>query len=168
MRHYLLGCSAAIIVALASSVNAQNPPAAPQAPDRTAAASAQSQSPATIEGCLVREQDVPGRAPNVAERAGAMEDYILTNAKVVKGSAPQVATTERRPDAPTGTSGSAGAAMFDVKGLDATQLKPMVGKRVQIDGAFSDVDKSASAGAKDLIDIRGTAIRQTSGECPAK
>src|SRR4029453_9626260 len=43
----------------------------------------------TVVGILAkhrqREQDVPGRKPNVAERAGVMEDYILTSAKVVKG-----------------------------------------------------------------------------------
>jgi hypothetical protein len=42
----------------------------------------------TVEGCLVREKDVPGRQPNAAERAGVMEDYLLTNAKFLKGPPP--------------------------------------------------------------------------------
>jgi hypothetical protein len=50
--------------------------------------------------------------------------------------------------------------MFDVKGIDDKQLKEFAGKRVQIDGTFSDVNKSATAGpTEDLVDIRGTAIR---------
>jgi hypothetical protein len=36
----------------------------------------------------MREADVPGRKLNIAERAGIGEDYILTNANVVKSSAP--------------------------------------------------------------------------------
>jgi hypothetical protein len=48
-------------------------------------------------------------------------------------------------------------------------LKPLAGKRVQIDGTFADVTKSPTAGAtEDLIDLRGTAIRAASGQCPAK
>src|SRR3954468_3051278 len=87
MKRYLVGCSAAAVLAFAVGVAAQEPTYPPKSP-QTQASSAQSE-PATIEGCLMREQDVPGRKPNVAERAGVMEDYILTNAKVVKGTAPK-------------------------------------------------------------------------------
>ena len=34
----------------------------------------------------MNEQDVPGRKPNVVEQANIGRDYILTDAKVVKGS----------------------------------------------------------------------------------
>jgi hypothetical protein len=122
----------------------------------------------TVEGCLVREQDVPGRAPNPAEKAGVMEDYILTNTKIVKGSAPAGTAAEAKPgDTPTGTSGS--STMYDVKGLEGSQLKPHVGKRVQIEGTFADLTKSPSAKpGEDLADLRGTAIRPATGDCPAK
>jgi len=119
----------------------------------------------------MREQDVPGRKPNVAERAGVMEDYILTNAKVVKGTAPKssASATEKEAGQPTGTSGVASAPMYDVKGIDGDRLKEFAGKRVQIDGTFADLDKNSSAAAtEDLVDIRGTTIRAASGECPAK
>lgn len=36
----------------------------------------------------MREADVPGRKPNVAERAGIAEDYILTRTKIIKGPRP--------------------------------------------------------------------------------
>jgi len=167
MRRYLTACSAVGVFALTVGVAAQNPPATPQTQPQTPAA--QSQPIATVEGCLVREQDVPGRAPNAAERAGVLEDYILTSAKVVKGSAPPAALPQTRPGDPVGTSGSASAAMFDVKGLDDARLKEFVGKRVQIDGTFADAEKSPSAKpTQDLVDIRATAIRPASGDCSAK
>ncbi len=81
------------------------------------ATSAQASGPqaVTVEGCLVREQAVAGREPNVAERAGIMEDYILTNVKFLKGS-PHAAHSPAGTAGATGTTGekaseAAGAAM---------------------------------------------------------
>ena len=165
MRRYLSACSAVGVLALTVGVAAQNPPATPQTQPQTPAAA--SQPIATVEGCLVREKDVPGRAPNPAERAGVLEDYILTSAKVIKGLAPPAAAPQARPGEPVGTSGA--ASMFDVKGMDDARLKEFVGKRVQIDGTFADVEKSPSAGrTEDLIDLRATAIRPAAGDCSAK
>jgi hypothetical protein len=164
MSRTLFGLTAAGVFAVVGSLAAQEPAPYPQTPPRTPAA--QEQKAVTVEGCLMREEDVPGRKPNVAERAGVMEDYILTNTKMVKGTAPQQASTSK-PGEPIGTSGA--SAMYDVKGIDDAQLKPLAGKRVQIDGTFADVTKSPTAGAtEDLIDLRGTAIRAASGQCPAK
>jgi hypothetical protein len=147
-------------MALVASAAAQAPatsqaqkPASPAAPQAGKAA-------VTIEGCLVREQDVPGRKPNIAERQGVMEDYILTSTKVVKGA-----------DQPTGTAGTAGPSrMYQVKGIKDDMLKPLLGKRVQVEGTLQDLDKPAtpSPGSEDLADIQGASIRQVSGECPAK
>ena len=167
MKRYALGCAAA----LAFTVGA----AAQTAPQTTTSSQAGTQSatrdeaaPVTVEGCLVRERDVPGRKMNPVEQVGVTEDYILQSSKMVKGSAPSASTAQARPgDTPTGTSGS-DAAMFDVKGLDDSQLKPLIGRRVQIDGVFADVVRSPGAGStEDLVDIRGTAIRSVAGECPA-
>lgn len=169
MNSHLVGCAAAGVFALAIGAAAQEPPSYPpgQAQPRPPAAQTE-KATVTVEGCLMREQDVPGRKPNVAERAGAMEDYILVSAKMIKGSAPQAATAPTQPDQPTGTSGTL-SPMFDVKGITDSRLKELVGKRVQIDGTFADVTKSPSAGpTEDLADIRGTTIRQVSGECPPK
>jgi len=167
MRRHMFASTIAGVFALGVGMAAQEPPATPPTQAQKAP-TVQTQATATVEGCLVREKDVPGRKPNVAERAGVLEDYILTNAKVVKGSAPPAAAPAR-PGEPTGTAGTASAPMFDVKGIDDKQLKEFAGKRVQIDGTFSDVNKSATAGpTEDLVDIRGTAIRAASGECPPK
>jgi hypothetical protein len=168
MRRYLFGCAVAGICALSVDVVAQQqPPPASQTKPQTPAPSTQAQAgTVTVEGCLVREQDVPGRKPNVAERAGVGEDYMLTSAKMIKGSAPQASAA--KPGQPVGTAGAQGP-MYDVRGIDNDKLKGMVGRRVQIDGTFADVRKDPSAGpTEDLPDIQGTAIRQVAGECPAK
>lgn len=170
MSRNLFGTAVAGVFALTIGTAAQTYPAKPQPQSSTPTPTAQEQTAAvTVEGCLMREQDVPGRKPNVAERAGVMEDYILTNTKMVKGTAPAAATTAQpKPGEATGTSGSP-ARMYDVKGIDGDQLKPLAGKRVQIDGTFADVTRSPSAApTEDLVDIRGTAIRPVSGECPPK
>jgi len=158
------------VFALAIGIAAQDVPPYPPAQGQPRTPTTQAQkAPVTVEGCLMREQDVPGRKPNVVERTGVMEDYILVNAKTIKGSAPQASTAPpAKPGEPTATSGTL-SPMYDVKGIDGKRLKDLVGKRVQIDGTFADVNKSPSAGpTEDLADIRGTAIRQVSGECPPK
>ena len=163
MRRHLLACSAAGILACAATVGAQAP--ATSSPTQAQSSASQPSAIATVEGCLMNEQDVPGRKPNVVEQANIGRDYILTDAKVVKGSAPSAA----RSDQPVGTSGGTLAAMFDVKGIESDRLKALVGKRVQIDGTFDDLTKSAAAGpTEDLVDIKGVTIREVPGNCAAR
>ncbi len=169
MSSRIIGSTALASLALAIGVAAQAP-ASSQPQTQTAAKPPQAASAAavTIEGCLVREQDVAGRKPNIAERRGVMEDYILTSTKIVKGSAPTAST---RPDQPTGTAGTAaGSRMYQVKGIDDAKLQALVGKRVQVEGTLADLDEPAtpSPGAEDLADIESSSIRQVSGECPSK
>ena len=169
MRRYLLGSALAGTLAVTATVAAQNPPTQ-QPPGRT-----QDQARmVTVEGCLMREADVPGRRPNVAERSGVTEDYILTSTKIVKGSPPAGGTTaQTRPgETPTGTAGTQGA-MYEVEGIDDERLKQHVGRRVQIDGRFENVDRARATPergtpADDLVEIRGTTMRQVAGECPPK
>jgi len=172
---YLFGCTAAILLALGIGVSAQTEPQYPPK-DPTPSALAQPGS-VTVEGCLLREEDVPGRKPSVAERAGMMEDYVLTSATIVKGSTSASGATAPKPsETPIGTSGS--QQMYDVKGIDDAQLKPLVGRRVQIEGIIATVAPPAAMpdpqtgatprASNDIPDIRGTVIRQVSGDCPAK
>jgi hypothetical protein len=167
MSRKLLFWGGTCVLALGMTAAAQSPASAQEPP---VVPTAQTPPPAkvTVEGCLVREQDVPGRKPNVVERSGILEDYILTNTKMVKGSAPAGAAGEAKPgETPAATSGA--SPMYDVKGIDDAQLKTLVGQRVQIDGTFADVVRSPTAKTgEDLADIRGTSIRKVSGECPSK
>lgn len=164
MRRSLFGVLAVTVV-LAGIMAAQDPQTQqPRPQPRTQDEARQ----VTVEGCLMREADVPGREPNVAERAGIAEDYILTSTKMIKGSAPQ--QTPRSGETPTGTSGKHGA-MYEVQGIDDERLRQHVGHRVQIEGTFENVDRARATPEKgtpadDLVEIRGTTIRQVTGECP--
>jgi hypothetical protein len=174
MRRALFGGTLAGALALTVTVAAQNPPSQPprtSTPQDPPRAEAQ-KTMVTVEGCVTREADVPGRKPNVAERAGVAEDYILTSTKVIKGSAPPTSSAARSGDTPTGTAGTQ-AAMYEIEGLDDERLKPHVGRRVQIEGTFEHVDRAREAPergtpADDLVEIRATTIRQVAGECAAK
>jgi hypothetical protein len=133
----------------------------------------------TIEGCVYREEDIPGRSPNVAERAGILEDYIL------------VASADASTQGAVGTTGTAGAAgtgapaattpkMFKLEHEDDDKLRALVGKRVRVTGKV-DAEHSdhtaAGAPARDrsmgpdqieLPEFEVTTITETTGECPAR
>jgi hypothetical protein len=148
--------------ALTLPLAAQNPP--PQTPQTRPAAAPSGPVAVTVEGCLLREKDVPGRKPNVAEQAGMMEDYILTQAKIVK-------TAAQPQDQAVGTSGT--VAMFEVKEIDGDVLKKHAGQRVQIDGTLeakdvrerqrTEAEKPGSA--EDLPDLKGTVVRMVAASC---
>lgn len=164
----LTGASALL---LAATVSAQNPPQTP-APTPTDTTSTAAQ--VTVEGCLHPESAAPGRKPNVAERAGIREDYILMDAKVIKGTPPKASTTAGGTTAPSGTTASTSPApaMFEVKGLDDEKLRMHLGKRVQVDGKFENVSAARSDQAQgetdELVHIDAVAIRSTSGTCAAR
>lgn len=123
-----------------------------------------SQQSVTITGCLKEEKDVPGRTPNVAERAGVGEDYILTNVKMGKGST---------------TSAMGLASMYQVKGIDDSELKKHLNHQVEVTGRLeasgSTMGADRSAGAartsannnNNLHDIHATSIRMLAQTCPA-
>jgi hypothetical protein len=163
--------------ALAAQTASQNPTQPPQTP----AASAQEHT-VTIEGCLVRERDVPGRQPNVAEKQGVMEDFILANAKMIKGEHASAAGAAGA----TGTAGAAGEAreaagtsgvnkMFEVRGLNDSELQQYLGQRVEIEGKIDPADlaerareKASTTGepAGDLPELHGTTIRKSTSTEP--
>ena len=171
MSRNSIACTTLAAVAVAFGVSAQTPNTQqPQTP--TPAATQPGTTPrVTVEGCLMREADVPGRKPNIVERQNIMEDYILTSTKLVKGSA---AGAQSRPDQPTGTAGTtatgASQRMYQVKGIDDARLKPLLGKRVEIEGSLQDLDKPAtpSPGEEDLADLQASTIREVPGSCSTK
>lgn len=129
----------------------------------------------TIIGCVYEEKDVPGRAPNLAERAGVLEDYIL--AEITPAEAAK----------PTGTSGAAPKtySMYKLERAADSELKAMVGKRVEVTGRV-DAEAGDSAGQPpasaqtnktdrivghdriDLPEFEVSSIKAVSGSCPAK
>lgn len=180
MTRRALGCGFLCAAALTASVAAQSPaqtqPAQTAPPQTSASAPAPSVAPAgvvSVEGCLFQEADVPGRRPPEEMRAQvkADDDYVLAMTKVIKGSAPSPAPS-RPDDTPTGTSGvtAAAALMYEIEGLEKAQLREHVGRRVQIDGSFENLDRAKNpvSFATDLVELRGISIRPVAGECPTK
>lgn len=154
------------------ATSAQQPPAGQQP------ATAQKPATITLSGCLVREQDVPGRKPNVAERVGVGEDYILTSA----APAEQAGGAAQAPGA-AGTSGSIASrnisTMYKVEGIPDDRLKQLVGKKVEVTGRVDEDDAretpvgttgaTPKTPADDMPEFEATAIREVPGSCaPAR
>jgi len=170
MKQYLIPATLAGALALTVSVAAQTPPPAQTPPAQTPppATTAQTPTPAagvpvTVEGCLMREADVPGKKANVAEKVGIGEDFILTSTKMVKGMAPGALSAP--PSGAVGTTGTTGA-MYDVEGIDDGTLMKHINRRVQVDGTFEKLENASKAG--ELVEIKATGIRPVAGECAPK
>ena len=148
----------------------QPTPTGPQTPAVTI------QPTVTLVGCLYREDQVPGRKPNVAERAGILEDYILAGVSALSTEAQPGAATP----APTGTSGTALTTgnMYKVEQIPDERLKALVGKRVEATGridpegtptipAGPGPDRGLGPDRINLPELEAVSIREISGTCPA-
>ena len=151
--------TAAIAIAGAITLGAQmpqNPPPQPQTRPTTEAQrpmTDQAKSAAqtiVISGCLKEEKDVPGLKPNVAERAGIGEDYILTNVKMAPTSA---------------VSGIALATNYEVEGPSADELKKHLNHQVELTGTITQPTTTAT---DDTPDFKATSVKMVSATCPAK
>jgi hypothetical protein len=168
MKTLLTAVAAPIFaVALAATHVAAQAQTSPQSttPRDSAAQGASQGSGSTMVGCLYREAQVPGRSPNVAERAGVLEDYILV------GAAPASSAQSSTSASASGASAASGR-MFKVEGIDDDRLKAMVGKRVEVSGRVdADVegrrDQSLGPDTINLPEFEAQSIREVSGECPA-
>lgn len=130
----------------------------------------------TLTGCLYREEQIPGRTPNIVERAGILEDYILADVTVAGEPREQS----------TGTAGSASTAVpstgtvYKVEKIADEKLKTLVGKRVEVTGHIDPEGRSrlGVGGPKpdaglgpdkiSLPEIEASSIREASGQCPVK
>ena len=147
--------------ALATSQTPQNPSQqtaprpGPQMPAPTAVAG---QTTTVLAGCLYREARVPGRSPNVAERAG-VEAYILADATM-----PAAQGTPGTTPRATGTSGTMPASgnRYKVENIADERLKALVGKRVEVTGRIDpELDQIS------LPEFEASSIRAITGTCPA-
>ena len=118
----------------------------------------------TLAGCLYREESIPGRSPNVAEKAGVGEDFILADATPSRASSD--------PQQPGTAAGLATGRMYKVTKIDDDRLKALVGKRVEITGTNKpddDVRPGEEARFEHLPNIEGTSIHEVAGAaCPAR
>ena len=201
MKRLWMSGAAAVMALSISSLGAQTPQQPPTQPPTTqppttqtptsATASTQTMASTTIQGCVYKEQDIPGRSPNVAEKAGVMEDYILVPA--ADATTATAGTTGTTPPATAGTAGTAGTAMsahkaFKLEKISDEQLRAVVGKRVEVTGrvdaergdaaatSTSTATGTAGAPARDknmgpdkieLPEFEVTSIKEVEGTCPA-
>jgi hypothetical protein len=149
---------------------------APQPTTQQPRAKAQAGAVTTLRGCLYQEDSVPGRNPNIAEKAGVQEDFILADA----APSPEQNQTPDRPIAEAGqpnqrpdppAAGLATGRMYKVTRIDDERLKDLVGKRVDVTGSIKVDDDvrpdEKPANFKNLPNIEATSIRQLAGpECP--
>jgi hypothetical protein len=172
----------ATAIAAACSMTAlgaqQSGQAQPKATDtRPAAETAKAtgqKTAATVVGCVYREKDVPGRAPNVAERVGIGEDFILAEVAGTRAAG--------KSDGATGTSGKAGA-MYKLEFVSHEKLATFVGRRVEAVGridaskhdqvappagvATSTTDKIIGHDKVNLAEFEVQTIKEVAGTCPA-
>jgi hypothetical protein len=177
MKHHIsVAALPLLFVAGLAAQEPASPTSKPAQPTPSPGTTAQ-QPGTTLTGCLYREDQIPGRTPNVAEKAGMMEDYILAGAVI--GSDSKAGAT---PGA-TGTSGTAPSAgkMYKVEGPADEKLKALVGKRVEVTGRIDPEggpgtsnpsgaptpDKGMGPDKINLPEFEASAIREVSGSCPA-
>jgi hypothetical protein len=109
----------------------------------------------SVEGCVATGAEV-GRKPDLREKTGLDDHFVLVGAKIVKGKGPLAAPV------------SANGAMFKISGLTDEQLKIHVGRRVRIEGRFGNLEQPSmpSAEAPDnLVELNVGTIRQVPGAC---
>ena len=185
-------CSSGLVAAQAQQPQTPSPttPSTTTSTQRPASeTAAQQAATTTVVGCIYRERDVPGRAPNVAERAGISEDYILAEVSGLASTGTTGAPGATGADSSssssakaTGTAGSTGP-MYKLEFVDDDKLQALIGKRVEVTGK---IDKEAGDSAAPAPGTRSSttekvigrdqvafsefevsAIKEVSGTCPA-
>ena len=192
MRRQILSTAAAVLCAgaLAAAQNPGNPGQrnAPPQPGAGAQAEARGEQGATtLTGCVYREDDVPGRTPNVAERVGVLEDYILAEVSMKPAATKPGATASTSGQERPGAVATSGAKiMYKLELIDDEKLQAMVGKRVEVMGkidaesgdlgvtgtsgrerAGDDKDQSIGPDQIELPEFEVSSIREIAGTCPA-
>jgi hypothetical protein len=181
MTRFWMGSAAAVMAVSIAGLNAQStgsqtPPT--QTPQTPASQQAAAGATTTVKGCVYKEEAIPGRSPNVAERAGVMEDYILVVSD--PSTNPSATAPAGAPPQTTGTSGTLAHKAFKLEKVADERLRAMVGKMVEVTGkvdADNDTAKNtAAAAARDrslgpdqieLAEFEVTDIKEIEGTCPA-
>ena len=150
------------------TLSAQAPAPAPNTPARptTSVVGAQTLTNITLVGCLYHEKSVPGRTPNVVEKAGVLEDYILADASMPA-------------DATKNTTLATGN-MYKVENIPDEKLRSLVGKRVEVAGKIDPEgggaldrptsgprpDKGLGPDTINLPEFEASSIKELTGSCP--
>ena len=176
-KHIAYSLAAVLCSGVLISAQAPTPSTSPQPrPDTPSTRATTQQASTTIVGCVYQEKDVPGRSPNIAEKAGILEDYILAEIR------------QASPASTPGAAGTSGTAqfgsMYKLEHADDSKLKAVVGKRVEVTGrvdreagdsaarpaetpAPSQADKAIGRDRVDLAEFEVASLKEVPGACPA-
>ena len=171
MKKYVLTNAAAVMCAGALA-SAQTPGAGPSQQERLTAD--RQSAIVTLVGCLQREADVPGRRPNIVERAGIMQDYLLTQATLAPPSFTDARTRGGpTPDTLVSTSGSpltpVTGPVYKIEGIAADRLRELTGKRVEVTGRIDEDDMRevrGTAGSGTIVPSTNGGIEDADGDTP--
>jgi hypothetical protein len=109
-----------------------------------------------VTGCLKNEKDVAGLKPNVVERTGITEDYILTDVKL----------------SPDTKSAIGLGAMYEIEGIAEADLKAHLNHQIEVTGRLSKVETGTAATAAtnrgDVPDFYATSFKMLAATCPMK
>ena len=157
MHKRLMSITIAALATASVTLGAQAPqttptPQPPDNPRPTAMQTPNRATPAnpsiTITGCLKEEKDVPALKPNVAERAGITEDYILTDVKMSPSSA---------------VSGIGVSTKYEIEGIAEAELKKHLNHQVELTGQVVQPTDASDV----TPDFRATSLKMISATCGA-
>ena len=156
MKKLVKTVAIAMLSAASVTLGAQSPQSAPtpQPPDNRQPTITQTPTRAqpanptmTIAGCLLKEKDVAGLKPNVAERTGVTEDYILTEVKMSPSSA---------------VSGIAVSTRYKIEGITETELQKHLNHQVELTGQLTQAERTSSDATPDF---RATSLKMLAATC---
>jgi hypothetical protein len=169
----------AAVACFGTAMAAQTPAGSAPATSSAQTSAGAEKGTTVLTGCVYREKDVPGRAPNVAEKSGVLEDYILAE---VKPSASAGAASSTGTSGTTGTTTTKRGAMYKLEKIADEQLRAAVGKRVEVTGRIdaeagdatsatgastTSTDRAIGHDTVNLPEFEVSSMKQVSGSCPA-
>ena len=158
MKKSLMTIAIAALATASVTLGAQAPAttATPQRPDNPQPPAMQTPNRATpanpaitITGCLKEEKDVVGLKPNIAERAGVTDDYILTEVKMSPSSA---------------VSGIGVSTKYEIEGIAEAELKKHLNHQVELTG---QIVQPAAGATDDAPDFQAVSLKMISATCTA-
>jgi hypothetical protein len=144
--HTTFAALLSLVIAAAPGAHAQAPPAQPAKPD---------QGVTTIVGCLVQgnptaKETTPSAANDFFVRTPTVKLPVGATVAVGKPGTASTATSAGQP---------AADSYYRITGMDAAQLRPHIGHRVEVQGHLSPTKPDASArgmtNAKTTVDAAG-------------
>ena len=156
MKKHMMTAAIGILSAASVTLGAQAPQSAPtpQPPDNRQPTITQTPTRAqpanpkmTISGCLLKEKDVAGLKPNVEERTGVTEDFILTDVKISPSSS---------------VSGIAVSTRYKIEGITEAELQKHLNHQVELTGQMTQAERTSSDSTPDF---RATSLKMVGATC---